>query len=527
MLKRWLLPFTLCLLLAAPLTAQDDTSGEQYWWNDRVFYEIFVRSFYDSDGDGVGDLRGVIEKLDYLNDGDPTTSTDLGITGIWLMPINESVSYHGYDVTDYRAVERDYGTLDDMRALIEAAHARGIAVIIDLVINHTSVQHEWFRASAENDPAYADWYVWQDQRPGYNGPDNQPVWHAYRDRFYYGVFWSGMPDLNLTHPPVRDEIYDITRYWLQDIGVDGFRLDAIKHLVEDGEEQESTPSTLAWLADYHDYIDSVNPQALTVGEVYDSQFISAQYVPEQTDIVFDFDSAVAFMTSARQRRPDAIRSIMGRVADLYPRGQYATFITNHDQNRVMEEVRGNIDQAKIAASLMLTTPGVPFIYYGEEIGMSGRKPDERIRTPFRWDQSANGGFTTAADPWQPLSDDALTISVGAQTADPASLLSHYRALIQLRGAYPVLARGTFAPLEIETSRHVYAFVRQEGEQSVLVVLNLNDEPVSDYGVVLADVTLDSPVLLFGSPDGFSAPQANTTYKPYETLPAYSTFIIEL
>ncbi len=159
------------------------------WWNDRVFYEIFVRSFYDSDGDGIGDLRGVIEKLDYLNDGDPTTTTDLGITGIWLMPVAQSPSYHGYDVTDYYTIEEDYGTNEDFQELIQAAHDRGIAVIVDLVLNHTSSQHPWFIASEEGDPQFADWYIWSDDPPAYKGPWGQNVWHKRGDRYFFGLFW--------------------------------------------------------------------------------------------------------------------------------------------------------------------------------------------------------------------------------------------------------------------------------------------------------------------------------------------------
>ncbi len=528
MFKRLILLIALSVLVAAPLQAQhEDGDGRLYWWNDRVFYEIFVRSFYDSDSDGVGDLRGVIEKLDYLNDGDPNTTTDLGITGIWLMPINESVSYHGYDVTNYNQIEQDYGNLDDMRDLIREAHARGIAVIIDLVINHTSEQHPWFIASAANDPAYDDWYIWADENPRFGGPNNETVWHPRGDRFYYGFFWSGMPDLNLQNPVVRDELYAISREWLTDIGVDGFRLDAVKHFVEEGENQENTPSTLAWMADYNDYIDSISADALTVGEVYDSDYLSSQYVPEQVDLVFDFDFAVAILTTVNQNRPDAMRSITTRVADLYPFGQYATFITNHDQERVMSELRGNIDEAKMAASLLLTAPGVPFIYYGEEIGMSGRKPDENIRTPFRWDESPGGGFTQSDNLWQPLSDDDMSVSVSAQTTVEDSLLSHYRILIHLRTQHSALARGTITVLEVEGSRNIYAFMRETADETILVVLNLDDEPVTDYVLTLPDMQVNMTELLFGEGDLITLADGSGVYTPFQTLPAYSTFLIQL
>lgn len=180
------------------------SAGTTYWWNDTVFYEIFVRSFYDSDGDGIGDLQGIIQKLDYLNDGNPETSSDLGITGIWLMPVSQSPSYHGYDVTDYYTIEDDYGNNDDFLALMDACHARGIKVIVDLVMNHCSSQHPWFIASQQNDPEYTDWFRWSSTDPGYLGPWGQPVWHqGTNGLYYYGIFWGGMPDLNYAHSPVN------------------------------------------------------------------------------------------------------------------------------------------------------------------------------------------------------------------------------------------------------------------------------------------------------------------------------------
>src|SRR4029079_1529647 len=172
-------------------SAACDTPATLPWWNDRVFYEVFVRSFQDSDGDGIGDLPGLISKLDYLNDGDPATTDDLGVTGIWLMPVAQSPSYHGYDVTDYDTVEADYGTNDDMRALIAAAHQRGIAVITDLVLNHTSVEHPWFGESETKGSAHADWYRWSDTDPGITRVDGTPVWHEKNGRWYYGYFWEG------------------------------------------------------------------------------------------------------------------------------------------------------------------------------------------------------------------------------------------------------------------------------------------------------------------------------------------------
>ena len=244
-----LAPIMLIALLAssaAPIAAQ---GGLEYqWWNERVFYEIFIRSFQDSDGDGIGDIQGLIDRLDYLNDGDPATDLDLGITGIWLMPPMEAHSYHGYDVTDYYAVESDYGSLADMRLLVAEAHKRGIAVLVDMVLNHTSSRHPWFTASRIGEQIYANWYIWADDHPGYVGPWGAPAWHQAGDRYYYGVFWDGMPDLNFLNTAVTQAVYDIASFWLTDIGVDGFRLDAIKHLIEKGESRKTRQRAVpGWL----------------------------------------------------------------------------------------------------------------------------------------------------------------------------------------------------------------------------------------------------------------------------------------
>lgn len=518
------------------VTAQDTPADtdELPWWNDRVFYEVFVRSFYDSDGDGVGDLRGLIEKLDYLNDGDPTTTDDLGVTGLWLMPVMESPSYHGYDVSDYYQIAADYGTNADFAALIEAAHARGIVVIVDLVVNHSSTDHPWFVASAEQtDLAYAEYYIWADEDPGYRGPDGQQVWHPYGDRYYYGLFWGGMPDLNYENPAVTAEMEEIARFWLEDMGVDGFRLDAVKHIVEEGQSQQNTPSTHAWMQGFNDFVKSVAPDALMVGEIWSGSINIAPYVPNSVDLAFEFDLASTIVDAVRRRSSDALRAIQTKALDLFPPGQYAAFITNHDQDRVMNAFRGDVGSARVAASLLLTNPGVPFLYYGEEIGLQGQKPDERIRTPLPWDNTPEtGGFTTGT-PWQSLDASAATVNISDQLDDPESLLSHYRALIHLRNAEPALRRGDMT-LVNSTQRPVYSFLRHTGEEVLLVVINLNHKEIDDYALSLAAGPLTEGAraeVIFGTGDVI-APTINTEggfaeYVPLAVLPPRSTTIIRL
>jgi len=372
----------------------------EYWWNDTVFYEIFVRSFYDSDGDGVGDLNGLIEKLDYLNDGDPTTSDDLGITGIWLMPIMQSPSYHGYDVVDYYTVDEEYGTNADFQRLMAEAHQRGIRVIIDLVLNHTSNQHPWFLDARDEDSHYRDWYIWSDSNPGYAGPWGQGVWHKFFDSYYYGVFWSGMPDLNLRNPEATAQLQDAARFWLEEMGVDGFRLDAIKHLIEDGPTQENTNATHDWLSGFYTFYKAVDQNAFTVGEAWMGTRELLEYTGDEVDVVFAFDLAEDMINTARGPLASAVGQRTAQMVADFPAGQYATFLANHDQNRLMSQLLGDEAQAKLAATLLLTSPGVPFLYYGEEIGMLGTKPDEDIRRPMQWSKNLlNAGFTNGI-PWR-------------------------------------------------------------------------------------------------------------------------------
>ncbi len=244
------------------------------WWNDTVFYEIFVRSFYDSNGDGIGDLNGITEKLDYLNDGNPDTTTDLGITGLWLMPIYPSPSYHGYNATDFYAVNPEFGTLDDLHNLLNAAHARGIRVILDITLNHTSSQHPWFLEAGNPDSPYHDWYIWSDIDPGYTGYWGQQVWFPFNDIYFYSTFSANFADLNYTNPEVMAEMQNVVRFWLEEVGVDGFRLDAAKHMIEEGTNQGNTPATHAFWEDFRTFYKGINPQSITVGEIWDTPEIT-------------------------------------------------------------------------------------------------------------------------------------------------------------------------------------------------------------------------------------------------------------
>lgn len=514
---------------ATPDPLTQGTNGYP-WWNDIVFYEIFVRSFYDSDGDGIGDLNGVIEKLDYLNDGDPTTTNDLGVTGIWLMPIMVSPSYHGYDVTDYFQVDPEYGTNEDFLRLMDEAHARGIRVIVDLVMNHTSNAHPWFIESQSPDSDKRDWYIWAEENPSYRGPDGQVVWHNSASGYYYGVFWSGMPDLNYENPNVTFAMFEAIKFWLEEMNVDGFRLDAIKHMVEEGQGQQNTRSTHDWLEEFYTFYKAVNPNAFTVGEAWTGTQQVVEYTGDEADIAFQFDLAQDIINSAGAGLAPIFIKTQEIVYDAFPPNQYATFITNHDQNRVMSQLRGDEGQARAAAGILLTSPGVPFVYYGEEIGMTGTKPDEDIRLPMQWaNNSPSVGFTTGT-PWRPAAADFPVRSVSRQMDDPDSLLSLYRDLIHLRNEHEALRVGDWTLVEANSPR-LYTFLRQTENETILVIINVNRNAVSaeDYGLVFSEGALDGEVTavsLYGLQPN-SSPNPAAPYTPFDEIPPQSTHVIQL
>jgi glycosidase len=535
-MRKKLFLLLICGLFASTFitTAQDTpTDPNMRWWNDRVFYEIFVRSFQDSDGDGIGDFQGLISRLDYLNDGDPNTRNDLGVTGIWLMPIMPSPTYHGYDVTDYYDINPDYGTLDDFKQFMEEAHKRGIAVIIDMVINHSSDDHPWFQASKNRDPKYDSWYVWEDTNPGYQGPDGQTVWHRGDGRFYYGLFEGGMPDLNYDNPEVTAEMYEIGRFWLEDVGVDGFRLDAAKFLIAEGRAQDNTRSTRDWLTAYREYLRTVNPDVLILAEVWDSAYVVSQYIPDAVDVAFEFDLARSLVRGASLGVRSGTLEALNVMLDNYPYGQYATFITNHDQNRVMNEVQNNIDAAKVAASVLLTFPGIPFIYYGEEIGMTGTKPDPDIRTPMQWESAPNGGFTNST-PWRAVNSDVLQgVNVAAQRVDLSSLFNHYKSLVHLRNNHEALRTGEITLIEDTGSNGVVAFIRHTENEQILVIINMRPRDTDNYAITLAESVLNPAsqmTVLYGDSSAV-APEFNESggfaeYKPLSALPARTTLILQ-
>jgi glycosidase len=499
--------------LIAKDTDIETITAREKWWDDAIFYEIFVRSFYDSDGDGIGDFNGITQKLNYLQ--------DLGVTAIWLMPIHPSPSYHGYDVLNYYAVNHEYGNLDDFRHLLDEAHQRGIHVIIDFVLNHTSSAHPFFVESNDNlDSPYRDWYIWSEKDPG-NG------WHPGNYGYYYGLFWSGMPDLNYENPAVTLQMEQVTTFWLDEIGVDGFRLDAAKHLIEEGDQIENTTATHDWFRDFYEFYTADHPDAYTVGEIYGAGGFIASTYRQQIEHIFNFELASGFVNSANGSAKSGVISAYDFTLKDMTDGAFATFLTNHDQNRVMSVMNGNIGKAKVAASLLLTAPGTPFIYYGEEIGMQGQKPDEDIRLPMQWSAAQNAGFSTGK-PWRAVHADYPQVNLAAQHDDPDSLWKHYQRLINLRKQIPALRTGNTVIVETDDNA-LFASLRTTNEDQILVIVNLGDDPISNYNLSLESSPLDKGDFffegLFGNLDsklhvvenGVFSLDVSTPLEPFQTL----------
>jgi len=460
-----------------------------------VYYEIFVRSWYDTNGDGIGDLNGVTAKLDYLQ--------RLGVSGIWLMPINPSPSYHGYDVTDYRAINPQYGTMADFERLVREAHKRGIKIVMDLVINHSSNRHPWFLAARDAHSKYRDWYTWATPATDLKAVSatGGSAWHALPDgqtgskQHYLGIFVDEMPDLNYDNPAVRREMIDIGKFWLKK-GVDGFRLDAAQHVYDDFETDWDSASVLKknldWWREFDRGIKAANPHAWLVGEV--ARPHASELVPwaAALDATFNFPLAARLIQSASQERDLDIGATLARTDAAYraaAHGRFddAPFLSNHDQERVMSQLGGNPDHMRVAAAMLLTLPGHPFVYYGEELGMRGEKPDPHLREPMRWYSAGKGPGETTWEGW--TAGDGSDVSVEAQHDDPASLLNWYRVLIDWRRDIPALRDGV-AHVWRDADMQVAAWELRDAYGDVLVLHNLSGKsqaialPVQRFHILL-------------------------------------------
>jgi alpha-glucosidase len=513
---------------------QDMEFSPTKWWQTGIIYQIYPLTFADGNGDGKGDLQGIIQKLDYLNDGNPESNHSLGIDAIWLSPIHESPMVdNGYDVSDYYRIAPVFGTLQDFEELLAEAHKRGIKVIMDLVINHTSTQHDWFlESSSSRDNPKSDWYLWQDPAPGGGVPNNWLsyfggsgwTFHETRGQYYYHTFNQNQPDLNWQNPEVRKAIYEVIEFWLQK-GVDGFRLDASSVYSKDpyfrpnptkfGASDRNAynnqhhiynknlPENHQIVKEIREICDRYKNRVL-IGETFiDNQlFDSASFYGVNNDelhLAFNFEFPFSTWYPGYLQREIEKKELI-----TPPQAWPTYFLDNHDIPRHLSrwvECSLCIDSQEIAlaaATILLTVRGTPVLYYGEEIGMVNNVdiPEEKAqdkvlaphiggeflpsrdgaRTPMQWDTSAHAGFSFGRDiePWLPVHKNYPQVNVSTQWQDPNSTLNFYRKLIEIRKHSEALIRGRWRSLIHYPYEHL-AYVRETRQERVLVVINFSYE----------------------------------------------------
>ncbi|MEJ5224175.1 MAG: maltose alpha-D-glucosyltransferase [Anaerolineales bacterium] len=487
--------------------------ADNFWYKNAVFYEISVRAFKDSNGDGRGDLRGLTEKLDYLQ--------FLGVDCLWLMPIYPSpLRDDGYDIADYYNIDPAYGTLDDFKTLLAEAHRRGIRIIMDLVLNHTSDQHPWFQAARrDRNSPYRDYYVWSDTNQRYadariiflDTETSNWTWDEAAGQYYWHRFYSSQPDLNFDNPRVQEEMLNVARFWL-DMGIDGFRADAVPYLFErEGTNCENLPETHAYLKKLRAFMDEHYPGRILLCEANQWPEDVRPYFGDGDEfhMGFHFPIMPRIFMALKKGRYDDMQAILRRTPPIPATCQWCTFLRNHDEltlEMVTEEERQwmwrayapdprmklnlgirrrlapllDNDRRKIelANALLFTLPGAPIIYYGDEIGMGDNLnlPDRNgVRTPMQWDDSPNGGFTAGA-PFAELPGGAYgpqNVNVAAQQRDPASLLQSIRRMITLRKNQPAFGGSEMDWLDTGNPA-VAAYLRPHAQGGVLVFNNLTD-----------------------------------------------------
>ena len=480
----------------------------------RTTYEVFVYSFADSDGDGIGDLNGLTAKLDYINDGDPATTDDLGCTEIWLMPIFPSPTYHKYDTTDYEAIDSQYGTMEDFDRLLDECHKRGVKLILDIAVNHTSSEHPWFVQAADYMKSLADGEEPDESKcefaSYYNfSKDAHSGYEMLDTRWYYEArFWSGMPDLNLDNPKVKDEIEKLLYFWL-DKGVDGFRLDAVTSYYTD--DKDDSIEFIKWL---NERVKAKNSDAYIVGEAWTDQSIYSEYYKSGADSFFDFnfsgqDGVITSVVRGNKKASYYAEQLV-KEEELYKSiapdtAINAPFYTNHDMAR-SAGYYANDDgsKAKLAGALNLLMTGNAFIYYGEELGMRGSGKDENKRLAFPWSADASGvnGEYLCKGPSDADKVDQKYGTLEEQKKDEYSVYNYYKEAIRVRNAFPAISKGTTEIEDSLTADKTCGFIRKYSEGTgntgdVLIVINTGSEEakldlsdVSEYKNLAAVLTVN-------------------------------------
>ena len=453
---------------------------------NRNYYEIFVASFCDSNGDGIGDIQGVISKLDYINDGNPDTDTDLGCNGIWFMPINPSPSYHKYDVMDYMNIDESYGTLDDFKQLIEECDKRGIKVIVDLVMNHSSVANTWFK-EAKNylqtlpsdqtpnpaDCKYVDYYTFV------KGSVTGNYYRVGNSEYNYeGMFSQQMPDLKLDNPEVRKEFEEIAKFWL-DLGVGGFRLDAAKEYFSG--EPDKNVEVLTW---FNDYVKSVDPDAYIVAETWTPDY--ARYLESGIESAVDFsyasfDGDIALVAQGAEPTyngayfAENLKTTQETMAGYSRTSIQAPFISNHDLNRVAQYLGFVPEKIKFAHGLLSIMNGSTFIYYGDEIGIGGSGADENKRSPMIWSSTDTTGQCDGPVNMQKEYVINKFASVEDQLKDDTSILSYVKEAMKLRNTFPEIARGTIDVVSDVTDKDICAISKTYNGSKIIILANTDRE----------------------------------------------------
>ena len=466
--------------------------------NYRTYYEVFVRSYYDGDGDGIGDFKGLTEKLDYI--------TELGFNGIWLMPIMPSPTYHKYDVTDYYAIDPQYGTMEDFKSFLAACEERGIRVIIDMVFNHTSSEHPWFKEAYQylqgleagqepdvNACPYVEYYNFQREfTTGYSVVEGT-------EWYYESRFWYGMPDLNLQNAAVRAELEEIAKYWL-DMGVSGFRLDAAKEY-ETG-NAEANIEILKW---YTDFVKDYKPEAYLVAEVWDTLEAVTAYYASGIDSIFNYPfgnhdgKVVLTIKSAGGGKTgaafaQALEEIENGFKAQNPNMIDAPFLSNHDTGHIAGFLAPSEDKIKLGGAVNLLMSGSSFVYYGEEIGMKGAGKDENKRAPMQWTTADGEGMTNPPPNMDKVQQKYGTVEEQINDAD--SIYSYYKNAIALRNTYPEIARGSQKAVTLSDGDIIVIAKEYEGETAYVVINNSEDEKQIDLkGTALEDTKLKSTLVV--------------------------------
>ncbi|RJP52405.1 MAG: maltose alpha-D-glucosyltransferase [Anaerolineaceae bacterium] len=489
------------------------------WYKDAVFYEVYVRAFYDSNSDGHGDIKGLIQKLDYLQ--------DLGITCLWLLPIYPSpLKDDGYDISNYYGVHPSYGTLDDFKALLDAAHERGLRVIMDLVLNHTSDQHPWFLAARANpNSIFRNYYVWSESSLKYRDAriiftdteESNWAWDESSKQYYWHRFFSSQPDLNYDNPLVQEEMQKAISFWF-DLGVDGFRADAVPYLIErEGTSSENLPETHAYLKKIRRFINKNYPGRILLAEANQWPEDVLPYFGKGNDefhMGFNFPIMPRIFMSIRKADRTQLVWIMSRTPFLREKNQWVMFLRNHDEltlEMVTEDerqwmwenfapeprMRLNLgirrrlaplldnDRRKIelAHSLLFTLPGSPIIYYGDEIGMGDNiwlHDRNGVRTPMQWDAESNAGFSEAPAQslYSPINDDDVygpaKVNVENQQKDPGSMWNTIRHMIAIRKQHHAFGWGDFEWIDCDNNQ-IAAYRRTYNGETILVFQNLGDQ----------------------------------------------------